>query len=81
MQKPILSANTKNSAIEEIINNVKAGFVVENDDEVEILTKLNELYKIDLEKYLSERNNNYLKKYDAECLTETLAKEIIKIGE
>ena len=81
LQKPILSVSTKGSAIEEMINNVKAGFVVENDDEIEILNKLNELYEIDLEKYLSERNNNYLKKYDAEYLTETLAKEINRIGE
>jgi glycosyltransferase involved in cell wall biosynthesis len=81
MQKPILSINTRNSPMEKIINNVKAGFVVENDDEVEILTKLNELYEIDMEKYLRERNDDYLKEYDVGCLTETLAKEIYKIGD
>ena len=81
MQKPILSASTKNSAIEKIINNVKAGFVVENDDEVDILEKMNKLYNIDLKKYLKERNNNYLKNYEIEYLTEILAKEIKAIGE
>lgn len=81
LQKPILSVNTKGSAIEEIINNVKAGFVVENDDEVDILEKMNKLYNIDLKKYSRERNNNYLKNYEIEYLTEILAKEIKAIGD
>lgn len=81
LHKPILSLNTRNSAIENLINKVSAGFVVENDDETAILDKLNDLYKSNLSKYLNDRNDEYLKKYDVEFLTETLAKEIYRIGE
>ena len=76
--RPILSIGPKNSDVEKIINESKAGKYHLHDDKINISKTIEGYYKDFKSKKYSEFNMKNINKYNVETLTKELSKLISK---
>lgn len=76
--RPILSIGPKNSDVEKIINEAKAGKYYLHDDKINISKTIEGYYKDFKRKTYNELNIKNINKYNVETLTKDLSKLILK---